>query len=145
MEAVFSHQREDGLFPWCLTDLTQTDGVFSSVTADSLRGALTDTERREEGDPGQEIQPAAGLPTDTSASAMIGWAALQAMQAGLLDAELYKARLERLREGLLKQISPEGVVSGALAECDGFGLHPHPGCSVFHQEAKQADSSLNVI
>ena len=124
MEAVFSHQREDGLFPWCLTDLTQTDGVFSSVTADSLRGALTDTERREEGDPGQEIQPAAGLLTDTSASAMIGWAALKAMQAGLLDAELYKARLERLREGLLKQISPEGVVSGALAECDGFGLHP---------------------
>ena len=124
METVFSHQKEDGLFPWSLTDLTQKSGVFSSVTADALRGALADRERREEGEPLQEIRTAADHPADTSASAIIGWAAWKAMQAGLLDKERYEARLECLREGLLKQISPEGLVSGALAECDGFGLHP---------------------
>ncbi len=122
-EKVFSYQQENGLLPWCLTDLVCRNNIFSSVTSQALKDAHQNPENAEDGTVSQ-ILTANSLQTDTSASAMVGYAVLQAVKAGTLDGKVYEDRLASLKKGLESQIDSSGVVKGALAECVGFGIHP---------------------
>ncbi len=122
-DKVFSLQREDGLLSWNLTDLIQRDDVFSSVTSQKVKDALLDPENSEDGTL-PSILTVGSLQTDTSASAMVGYAVLKAVESGLIDQEKYIDRLSRLKKGLEEQTDNRGALGGSLAECVGFGVQP---------------------
>ena len=125
----FSLQRENGLLPWTFTDVVSLGGdLFRSVTSGELREALQSPDNAEEGEETARILAASEIPTDLSASAMIGYAAARALKAGVFDqagsaAELGE-KLRKLREGILSFVDESGQAGGALAECVGFGNHP---------------------
>ena len=129
LSKCFSLQRENGLLPWTFTDVVSFGGdLFRSVTSGELREALQSSDNAEEGEETARILAASEIPTDLSASAMLGYAAARALKAGVIDqagsaAELGE-KLRKLREGILSLVDESGQAGGALAECVGFGNHP---------------------
>ena len=103
-----AHQKEDGLLPWTFTDRLGSGTVLTAAQRQTFDGSFTDGERH----------------SDTSASAMIGYALLYGVSEGILPEEEYTEFFEKLTGGLLAVTDDKGNVGSSLAESAGFGLHP---------------------
>ncbi|MDO4284064.1 MAG: glycoside hydrolase family 88 protein [Eubacteriales bacterium] len=121
-----------------VTSLPETHGAYEELKRGYSRLVLaTEQWQREDGMYAWQLGAAEG-PADTSATAMISYAAAVGVRADILGEE-HRIRLNQSIKALLEMTGQDGRVQGALAECMGFAEHPQTyGCYPWGQGAALA-------